>query len=209
MKKLERKRISRDGMFSRITQVVAMRSTCHRAQVGALIVKDGRIISMGYNGPASGMPACVVEPEKGEVITMKQKEELYMAYHGDYICKGAGCDRSIHAEVNAIAFAARAGVSVEGCTMYCSLSPCINCAKVIVNSGIKKLVYLKEYRDKSGIEFLRRMGIETKFLGEEEPLHWVDNADSYLCPKCGFEVNNPNDLDNPHKCPQCGLENIQ
>lgn len=163
---LERKRISREEMFSRITQVVAMRSTCHRSQVGALIVKDGRIISMGYNGSASGMPACVISPGT-TIISIGQKEELYHAYHGDYLCEGAGCNRSIHAEVNAIAFAAKAGVAVEGCTMYCSMSPCINCAKVIVNSGIKKLVYLEEYRDDSGIKFLRRMGIETKFLGEK------------------------------------------
>ena len=80
------------------------------------------------------------------------------------MCQGAGCTRSLHAETNAIAFAARAGVSVEGCTMYCTMSPCINCAKVIVNSGIKKLVYMEEYRDTSGLDLLKSAGITVVHL---------------------------------------------
>ena len=75
---------------------------------------------------------------------------------------GPSCDRSIHAEANAIAFAARAGISIEGATMYCSMSPCINCAKLIINSGIKELVYLEEYRDNSGIRLLQKANIKTK-----------------------------------------------
>lgn len=149
-----RDRISREEMFSQICSVVAQRSTCLRSQVGALIVRDGRIISMGYNGPVSGMPACSKPDGSQQVLIIAEVLEPTGTE-----CMGPGCTRSLHAETNAIAFAARAGVSVEGCTMYCSMSPCINCAKVIVNSGIKELKYLEEYRDTSGLELLRKAGI--------------------------------------------------
>lgn len=167
-----RARISRDEMFSKICQVVAQRSTCWRSQVGALIVKDGRIVSMGYNGPVSGMPACIQKPSlwdgvglivlgPGQLDPERQEDRRKMK---ERVCMGPGCTRSLHAETNAIAFAARAGVSVEGCTMYCSMSPCINCAKVIVNSGIRELRYLEEYRDTSGLDLLKRAGIMVKHL---------------------------------------------
>lgn len=154
-----RDRISRDQMFSQICSVVAQRSTCLRSQVGALIVREGRIVSMGYNGPVSGMPAC----SKPDDLQQKLIATGALEPSGTE-CMGPGCTRSLHAETNAIAFAARAGVSVEGCTMYCSMSPCINCAKVIVNSGIKELKYLKEYRDTSGLELLEKAGIKVVHL---------------------------------------------
>lgn len=157
-----RTRISRDTMFTMICQVVAQRSTCWRSQVGAVIVKEGRVVSMGYNGPVSGMPACEDLPNVLECPT----EEDFSQWKEDHplMCQGAGCTRSLHAETNAIAFAARAGVSVEGCTMYCTMSPCINCAKVIVNSGIKKLVYMEEYRDITGLNLLKSAGITVVHL---------------------------------------------
>ena len=152
-----RDRISREQMFSQICSVVAQRSTCLRSQVGALIVRDGRIVSMGYNGPVAGMPACSKPDELQQVLIIAGALEP-----SDTECMGPGCTRSLHAETNAIAFAARAGVSVEGCTMYCSMSPCINCAKVIVNSGIKELKYLEDYRDTSGLELLEKAGIKVE-----------------------------------------------
>ena len=148
---MTRDRISRDQMFTTICQVVAQRSTCLRSQVGAVIVKEGRVVSMGYNGPVSGMPACSYPDYTG-------------GEEGHPECMGPGCTRSLHAETNSIAFAARAGVAVEGCTMYCTMSPCINCAKVIVNSGIKKLVYMKEYRDTTGLNLLKSAGITVVHL---------------------------------------------
>jgi len=128
-------RVSREEMRMQMLNILSLRSTCQRAQVAALIVKDNRIISEGYNGPVSGMPACNT-------------------------CMGAGCYKSVHAEMNAIAFAAKNGISVEGATLYCSYSPCINCAKVIVNSGIKEVVYELEYRDTTAIDFLESAGVE-------------------------------------------------
>lgn len=139
-----RKRIGRDELFVEITNLVAQRSTCWRKQVGAIVVKDRRIITTAYNGPPSGFPHCTKET-----------------------CKGKNCDISIHAEMNAIAFAAKSGVSIEGSTMYCTMSPCINCAKVILNSGIVRVVYFEEYRLREGIELLERGGVKVEKLYRE------------------------------------------
>lgn len=164
-------RISRDEMFTKIVQVVAQRSTCHRFQVGALIVRDGRIISMGYNGPVAGRPECKKIPTMEELVTDPIYRDRSMTEitreleNHPLLCEGPGCTRSLHAETNAIAFAAKAGVSVDGCTLYCSLSPCINCAKVIVNSGIKEVKFLNKYRNEEGIRFLQESGITVVDMG--------------------------------------------
>ena len=166
-----RKRISRDEMFSQIVQVVAQRSTCLRYQVGALIVRDGRIVSMGYNGPVSGRPECIKLPTFEELIASPEyasrpaSQVINELNNDPRLCEGPGCTRSLHAETNAIAFAAKAGVSVDGCTLYCSLSPCINCAKVIVNSGIKEVKFLNKYRNEDGIRFLQESGIAVVDMG--------------------------------------------
>ena len=168
---MSRKRISRDDMFIQIVQVVAQRSTCLRSQVGALIVRDGRIVSMGYNGPVSGMPECKEIPSFVDLVSDPAYYDRPMSKIIDELendplkCEGPGCTRSLHAETNAIAFAARAGVSVSGCTLYCSMSPCINCAKVIVNSGIREVKFLEKYRNEDGIELLQKSGITVVDLG--------------------------------------------
>ena len=125
-----------------IASIVSQRSTCQRAQVGAIIVKDNRIISTGYGGAPSGMPHCLDE--------------------GCLMGNNEGCIRTIHAEVNTIAFAARSGISVKGATMYVTLSPCYNCSKLIINSGIKRVIYKEEYRDTSGVNLLQEAGIEVE-----------------------------------------------
>lgn len=132
-------RPSRDEVFKEVTKAFAARSVCLRKQVAAVIAKEGRPISVGYCGPPSGFPHCTKET-----------------------CKGKNCDISIHAEMNAIAFAAKNGVSIEGSTLYCTMSPCINCAKVILNSGIVRVVYFEEYRDVEGLELLKRGNIKTE-----------------------------------------------
>lgn len=151
---MTRKRISRDQMFTQICRVVSQRSTCLRSQVGAVIVKDGRVVSIGYNGPVAGAPACN-QPDPLQTILLRSGGLKPLGTE----CMGPNCTRSCHAETNAIAFAARSGVAVEGCTLYCTMSPCINCAKVIVNSGIREVKYLEEYRDTSGVDLLLKAGI--------------------------------------------------
>ena len=135
------RRINRSELFMETAKLLALRSTCQRAQVGAVVVKDHRIVSTGYGGSPSGMPHCLDE--------------------GCTIGPDGGCISTIHAEANSIAFAARHGIFIDGCTMYVTLSPCLNCSKLIINSGIKAVCYLKEYRDVEPLKLLRKAGIDT------------------------------------------------
>jgi len=128
-------RISRDDMFLRVAEVIALRGTCPRATVGAVLVRHGRIISIGYNGAPSGMPHC--EDEGCDVPFA-----------------GGGCVRAIHAETNAILWAAREGVSTDQTTMYCTHAPCVNCALTVAMAGITEFHYLYNYRDPGGLKIL-------------------------------------------------------
>jgi dCMP deaminase len=133
-------RISRDEMLMRIAVIVSNRGTCNRAQVGAVIARDGRIISTGYVGAPSGLPHCL------DV--------------GCDVSEYSGCIRTVHAEANAVAFAAKSGISTDGAVLYCTHSPCGNCAKLIINAGITKLMYEQEYRDVKPLGMLASAGIE-------------------------------------------------
>lgn len=132
-------RISRNELFYQVVEIVSHRSTCNRRKVGAVIGREGRILSMGYAGSPAGTPHC---------------QDV-----GCLIGKDGGCIRTQHAEANAIAWAARQGISTEGATLFCSLSPCLSCAKLIINSGIKRVEYQLSYRDSAGIDLLREAGI--------------------------------------------------
>ncbi|MCD5382625.1 deaminase [Candidatus Gracilibacteria bacterium] len=122
-----------DKNFLKIAQEISTGSKCVSKQVGAVIVKDNRILSTGYNGTPSGYINCC-DYWKGE----------YTKDHHDWSLK-----YEIHAEMNAILWAARNGVEIEGSTIYCTLEPCFQCTKNILASGIKKIVYSKKY-DKMG-----------------------------------------------------------
>lgn len=119
-------RPSHDKLFLMMCELIELRGTCTRAQVGAVIVQDRRVVSMGYNGAPPGQKHCT------EV--------------GCTIGAGDGCARAIHAEANAIAWAARHGVPTFGATMYCTYSPCQRCAELILSAGIGRFVYAKSYR---------------------------------------------------------------
>ena len=120
-----------DRVFIDITKNIASLSHCTRSKVGAVLVKTGNLISFGYNGTPAGM---------------------------DNVCEENNVtkDEVIHAEMNAILKAAKSGNAVDGSTLYLSLSPCQNCCKLIIQSGIKRVVYLENYRDLSPIEFLSK-----------------------------------------------------
>lgn len=134
-----------------LAENLALRSHCTRAQVGAVLTKDTRIISIGYNGPPAGTHNCDVD---------------FGAAGCPRDSKGS-CSLALHAEQNAILYASKNGTSVEGSTLYVTLSPCIACARVIYSMKIKKVIYLKSYADykglavDEGVEFLRRFGVET------------------------------------------------
>lgn len=132
-------RSSWDEYFMGIAQQVAQRSTCPRASVGAVIVRERRILTTGYNGAPEGLPHCL---EVGCII------------EDDH------CQRSLHAEQNAILQAAFHGVSIAGGTMYVTHQPCNTCAKMIINAGLKRVIYAGEYPDELARNFLAEAGVE-------------------------------------------------
>ena len=136
------KQLKFDQRYLEMARVWAQNSYCQRRQVGALVVKQGMIISDGYNGTPSGFEN-ICEDETG--VTKP------------YV---------LHAEANAITKLARSNNNSEGATIYITASPCIECAKLIIQSGIKRVVYGEKYRLMDGIELLERAGIEVVYLAE-------------------------------------------
>lgn len=128
-----------DRRYLRMALIWSENSYCQRRQVGALIVKDKMIISDGYNGTPSGFPNVC--------------EENNVTY--PYV---------LHAEANAITKIARSGNNSDGATLYVTDSPCIECAKLIIQAGIKRVVYSREYRLTDGVDLLRRAGIQVEYL---------------------------------------------
>ncbi len=135
-------RPSWDEYFMSIADLVSQRSTCLRRKVGAVIVKDKNILATGYNGPPSGFPHCeeigCLREELG--IPSGQRHEL---------CRG------LHAEQNAIIQAAKHGISINGSIIYCTHMPCVICIKMIINSGIKEVVFREGYPDELSERFIR------------------------------------------------------
>ncbi len=133
-----------DKRYLEMAQVWARNSYCKRRQVGALLVKDRMIISDGYNGTPSGFENVC---EDADGVTKP------------YV---------LHAEANAISKVAKSGNSADGATLYVTASPCLECAKLIIQAGIKRVVYSDEYRLKDGIDLLRRAGIECELVTPDE-----------------------------------------
>lgn len=131
-----------------ITTLVAQRSTCTRRAVGAIIVKDKRILSTGYNGAPTGIRHCL------EVGCLRESLQVPSGERHE-LCRG------IHAEQNAIIQAAYHGVSVKNAVLYCTNQPCAICAKMIINAGIKKIYYQCGYTDALAQEMLAEAGIDT------------------------------------------------
>lgn len=141
-----------DDIYMELAVNLAKRSHCIKRHVGAVLTKDTRIISIGYNGPPSGTHNCDVEwPDQGCPRDSK-----------------GSCSLAIHAEQNAILYAVKNKTSVEGGTIYVTLSPCISCSRIIYTMGIKKVIYLKSYAEYKGIpndegvDFLRKFGVEVE-----------------------------------------------
>jgi dCMP deaminase len=148
-------RPSWDEYFGQITKQVATRSTCLRRHVGAVIVHEKRILSTGYNGAPKGLPHCdetgCLRDQLG--IPSGQRQE---------ICRG------LHAEQNAIIQAALHGVAISGSDIYVTHQPCITCAKMIINAGIKRVVCLSTYPDDMARSFLEAAGVELQIREPEE-----------------------------------------
>lgn len=131
-----------------IVELVKSRSTCLRRQVGALIVKDRRILSTGYNGAPMGCKHC------SEIGCLREKLNIPSGQRHE-LC------RAIHAEQNAIVQAAYSGTSIDGGTLYVTHQPCVLCAKMAINAGIKKIIYRGAYPDELSMQLLNEAGVET------------------------------------------------
>lgn len=139
---MSEKKTKYDKAYLRIAKEWGQLSYCKRKQVGAIIVKDRMIISDGYNGTPSGFENCC-----------EDEDNLTKWY-------------VLHAEANAISKVARSTQSCENATLYITLSPCKDCSKLIHQSGIKRVVYHEEYKDTSGVDFLKKAGVEVQFLSD-------------------------------------------
>lgn len=125
----EMKRVSRDLWGIMLAETIALRGTCSRLSVGAIATRDGQLLAAGYNGAPAGMRHCVHDNLET-------------------------CSRSVHAEVNTIASAAKYGVSLQGATLYVTHTPCVSCAGLLINAGISQMVYRHEFRDLTGLTML-------------------------------------------------------
>jgi dCMP deaminase len=135
-----------DEYFMDIARLVASRSTCLRRQVGAVMVKDKNILATGYNGTPSGIRHC------SEVGCLRQKMNVPSGERHE-LCRG------LHAEQNAIIQAAKHGVNIDGAVLYCTHSPCIICSKMLINSGIKRIVCSDGYPDPLAKAMLDEAGL--------------------------------------------------
>jgi dCMP deaminase len=144
-----------DVIYMELAQKLAERSHCVKMHVGAVLTKDTRIVSLGYNGPPAGTHNCDIEwPIEGCPRDSK-----------------GSCSLALHAEQNAILYASKNNVSVEGSTLYITLSPCIACARIIFTTGIKKVIYLNSYAEykkipnDEGVDFLKKFGVDVVKFG--------------------------------------------
>ncbi len=138
-------RPSWDSYFMSIAQLVASRSTCLRRKVGAVLVKDSRILATGYNGAPAGLKHCL------EIGCLRDQMGIPSGQRHE-IC------RALHAEQNCLIQAASHGISVTGSTLYCTNLPCIICTKMLINAGVKAIFYTEGYPDELSKEMLAEAG---------------------------------------------------
>ena len=146
-----------DKIFMELAINIARRSHCVKRHVGAVLTKDTRIISIGYNGPPAGTHNCDEEwPEEGCERDSR-----------------GSCSLALHAEQNALMYAVKNNANVDGSTLYLTLTPCLACARMVLSMGVKRVIYLYSYAEykglpkDEGIEFLKKFGVETQKFEEE------------------------------------------
>ena len=140
--------------FTDITKLVATRSTCTRRHVGAILVKNKRILSTGYNGAPAGTSHCL------DIGCLRDKMGIPSGERHE-LCRG------LHAEQNVIIQAASHGISVDGSDLYCTNLPCIICTKMIINAGIRRVHYLDGYADKMSLDMFSEAGVELIHLNAD------------------------------------------
>lgn len=159
-------RVDRKTFFMTVAKLYALRSTCLRGQVGCVAVKDYRQIAAGYNGAPPGMKHCTevgcgggVTVREAQLDPLPNGEAPRPAERLDVVEFPNGCTRSIHAEVNMVAHAARVGISLQHCTVYATHGPCLPCAQSYVAAGIGALIYETPYRLPEGLELINQANI--------------------------------------------------
>ena len=133
------KRPSRHSIYMKMAHLAKLRSTCSKRQVGAVLVKGGRIIATGYNGSPSGMPHCI--------------DEGCLIYEGH-------CVNTVHAEASVISMCSKYGIATDNTEMYVTTLPCGHCAKLLINAGVKKVYYDDEYESDLSKYFFKKAGVE-------------------------------------------------
>jgi len=156
LKTVARFRPDWDTYFMDMAKLASRRSSCLRRAVGAVLVKDRRLLATGYNGVPSGVTHCEVTGCLREKLNVPSGER-------HELCRG------LHAEQNAIIQAAFHGVSIRDAVLYCTNLPCIICAKMLINAGVRRIVYLEGYADPLTEEMLREVGMELVRLEERAP----------------------------------------
>ena len=138
--------------FAEIALLVSSRSTCLRRKVGAVLVRNKRLLTTGYNGAPSGVAHCL------EVGCLRDQMGVPSGERHE-LCRG------LHAEQNAIIQAATHGISIEGADLYCTNLPCIICTKMLLNAGIRRVFYLDGYADEMSLAMMEEAGVELIHLG--------------------------------------------
>lgn len=129
----------------RTVKTFAERSTCNRGKVGAVLTRDSRILSTGYNGAPAGLPHCT-DVGCDELILFKENPDKASFHCKGYEEVNLGCQRTVHAEANALLYAARHGIATEGSMMYCTHSPCERCLLLMSSAGVEAFIFAHDYR---------------------------------------------------------------
>lgn len=156
-------RPTRDQALMQVAGVFATRSTCSRAHVGVVIARDGRILSTGYNGAPAGMGHCDHSNEYSITLDPIAHKEMYGSAGKP---PDPGCKVAVHAEANAIAYAAQHGIKLDGADLYSTYMPCLACAQLVINAGIRRVLVRTLYRDRSGMRLLQAAKIEIMVLDD-------------------------------------------
>lgn len=154
-----RARPSREDVLMKMAEAQAERGTCARAQVGVVVARDGRVLATGYNGAPAGLPHC--DHSRDDQHALSGDRGTIATVYTD-----PGCRTAVHAEANAIAYAARYGMALDGSVLYTTYTPCLACAQLVINAGIREVRALKPYRDTAGRDLLIAAGVSMSFAGD-------------------------------------------
>jgi dCMP deaminase len=151
--------------------LTASRATCERGRVGCVLVRDKRVLATGYNGPVGGNRDCI-----GQTNCRRTQD--------------GGCAETAHAEQNAVAYAAQFGVNLRGCTCYMSgYSPCLMCAKLLIQCGCRQVIFRRLYRDTMPLDFLTEVGVDVRLYVGPTPVIGWEPAEPPALPEFGREVS--------------------